>query len=286
LFVSARIRKITVREWVVVTIAFEGRHAYKLLNIPEICASLFANSGMDGLDLEARPRQHFRRALRATTQFPGPPHRPPPRPRSTNIDPSTNIFINYIPSDFTQFDLEGLCRSYGRIVSSKVMVSLETGQSKCFGFVKFSSLPEAQAAIHGLNGRQIRAKRLLARHAESRERQEQASTMVYVKRLPVTIDHGRVSELFGHIVDITQYAIDSIDPQCWRCVIRYATVAAATRAIAEMNNQIVVADSRPIRVRFADEARMSGSFAQEAVPGRALIDEPDARHLLPSFLFS
>jgi RNA recognition motif-containing protein len=244
---------------------------------------------MDGPDLEARPRQHFRRAMRATTQFATPPHRSPPRARSTNIEPSTNIFINYIPADFTQCDLEELCRPYGRILSSKVMVNLETGQSKCFGFVKFSSLAEAQAAIHGLNGRQMGAKRLLAKYAESRERQEQASTMVYVKRLPITIHYGRVSELFGrfgHIVEIAQSGIDSIDPQFWRCVIRYATVAAATRAIAEMNNQIVVADSRPIHVRFADESRMSGAFAQEPVPCRALIDEPDPRHLLPSFLFS
>jgi RNA recognition motif-containing protein len=244
---------------------------------------------MDIPDLEARPRQHFRRAMRATTQFATPPHGSPPRPRSTNIDPSTNIFLNYIPADFTQFDLEGLCRPYGRIVSSKVMVNLETGQSKCFGFVRFSSLAEAQAAIHGLNGRQIGSKRLLAKYAESRERQEQASPMVYVKRLPVTIDSVRVSELFdrfGHIVDISQCAIDSIDPQFWRCVIRYETIAAATRAITEMNNRIVVADSRPIHVRFADESRMSGAFPQKPVPGRALIDEPDTRHLLPSFLFS
>jgi RNA recognition motif-containing protein len=227
--------------------------------------------------------------MRATTEFPTLPHRPPPRARSTNIEPSTNIFVNYIPADFTQFDLEGLCQPYGHIVSSKVMVNLETGQSKCFGFVKFSSLPEAQAAIHGLNGRQLGAKRLLAKYAESRERQEQASTMVYIKRLPVTINHSRVLELFGrfgHIVDITQYAVDSIDPQYCRCVIRYQTVTAATRAIAEMNNQIVVADSRPIHVKFADESRMSGSFVQEAVPSPSLIDQPDPRHLLPSFLFS
>jgi hypothetical protein len=38
------------------------------------------------------------------------------------------------------------------------MVNLETGQSKCFDFVKLSSLPEAQATIHGLIGRQISAK--------------------------------------------------------------------------------------------------------------------------------
>jgi RNA recognition motif-containing protein len=171
------------------------------------------------------------------------------------------------------------------------MINLETGQSKCFGFVRFSTLPEAQAAIRGLNGRQIGSKRLLAKYAESREKQEQASTMIYVKRLPVTIDHTVVIDLFGRfgqIVDVTPHDIDSIDPQCWRCVIRYATVAAATSAIQAMNNQIVVANSRPIHVRFADESRMSGSFLlpTESPPDRQLIGEGEARALLPSFLFS
>jgi hypothetical protein len=39
-----------------------------------------------------------------------------------------------------------------------MIVNLQTGQSKCFSFVKFTSLPEGQAAIHGLHSRQVGAK--------------------------------------------------------------------------------------------------------------------------------
>jgi polyadenylate-binding protein len=172
------------------------------------------------------------------------------------------------------------------------MINLETGQSKCFGFIRFSTLQEAQAAIHGLNGHQIGSKRLLVKYAESRERSEPVSSAIYVKRLPLTIDVNGVAQLFsafGKIMDITPHSFDSVDPQFWRCIIRYTTVNAAAAAIKNMNNQIVASGSRPIHVRYADESRMSGgSFAGHggAMPvPEEWTGEPDPRRLLPSFLF-
>jgi hypothetical protein len=197
------------------------------------------------------------------------------------------VFINYIPAEFTESDLCALCREYGTILCSKIMINLETGQSKCFGFVRFSSLGEAKAAIDGLNGRQIGAKRLLAKYAESCEKRDRASTMLYVKRLPMAVQMQDLAALFGRfgeILDITQHVLDSIDPQFWRCVVRYREIGAAARALAAMNNQIIAPDTRPIHVRFADEARMSGSFLIRPPPMPALIDQPDAAQLLPSFL--
>jgi ELAV like protein 2/3/4 len=170
------------------------------------------------------------------------------------------------------------------------MVNLETGESKCFGFVRFAELAEAQAAIRGLNGRPIGGKRLLAKYAESREKLSPASPMVYVKQLPLAVERDQLAELFGRfgqIVDITPHLLDSVDRQFWRCVIRYSTIEAATAAVAEMNNRVVLAGSRPIHVRFADQSRMSGSFAIRGgtMQTPSLIDDDDMRHLLPSFFF-
>jgi ELAV like protein 2/3/4 len=195
-----------------------------------------------------------------------------------------------MPAEFTELDLRALCEPYGRITCSKIMINLETGQSKCFGFVRFSELAEAQAAIHGLNGRPLSGKRLLAKYAESREKASKASTAVYIKRLPVAVERDRVAQLFskfGVIVDITPHVLDSVDPQFWRCVVSYATIEAASRAVAEMNNQIVLPGSHPIHVRFADQSRMSGSFTLRGgpLPVPSLIDDEDKTHLLPSFFF-
>lgn len=216
------------------------------------------------------------------------------RPKSTNIQPSTNVFINYIPAEYTEADLRQLCAEYGDIVCSKIMINLETGQSKCFGFVKFATLAQAQAAIKGLNGREIGPKRLLAKYAESRERQETVSTMIYVKRLPATVGPEFVAHLFsrfGQILGVTPHMIETMDPQYWRCFVQFSSYNAAAAAIATMNNQIIVAGSRPIHVRYADESRMNGAMvpSRDSLPigstmAPSLFDDPEKAHLLPSFL--
>jgi RNA recognition motif-containing protein len=170
------------------------------------------------------------------------------------------------------------------------MINLETGESKCFGFVRFSALPEAQAAIHGLNGRQIGSKRLIAKYAESREKEERLSTMIYIKRLPHAIDLYAVTDLFAQYGQIFQ-----IQPQMgpgghtdfWRCVVQYDSIRSATAAIGAMNNQVVVEGTKPIYVCYADEKRMSaGPFPVARPQGEVcdLFDEQDPSQLLPSFL--
>jgi RNA recognition motif-containing protein len=168
------------------------------------------------------------------------------------------------------------------------MINLQTGRSKGFGFVRFSTLEQAQAAIAGLNGRRIDSKRLLAKFAESREKHDRASAVLYVKRLPLTIDQRHVMTIFsrfGEIVELWPHTLESVDPQFWRCVISYTNMEEAAAALGAMNNQIVSPGTSPIHVRYADPARMSGSF-QEVIPFHVppLIEEPDTSQLLPSFL--
>lgn len=204
------------------------------------------------------------------------------------IEPCTNVFINYIPSSFTENDLRKLCSQYGDIICSKVMINLETGQSKCFGFVRFATLKQAQEAIKELNGKQIGTKRLLAKYAESTEKHEKVSNIIYIKRLPKTIDInyvGLIFSNFGQIIEIIPHLIDSLDPQFWRCFIRYISFEAASKAISSMNNQIIVNSSRPIHVRYADENRMHSIF-EGNYPFKQLCFSSTQTEiqLLPSFL--
>lgn len=188
---------------------------------------------------------------------------PRARPRSYAIEPSNNVFISYIPPNYTEAHLRELCSPYGEIVCSKIMINLETGQSKCFGFVKFRELSQARAAIEGINGMKIENKVLLAKYAQSHEREEKASSMLYIKRLPLSVTTTNVMSIFsrfGEILQVTPHSIDAVDPMYWRCFVQFANEETATRAMNEMNNKIICEGTRPIHVRYADETRLSGRF--------------------------
>jgi RNA recognition motif-containing protein len=231
-----------------------------------------------------------RRGRSSSSHVLGPdPTAPPPPPRATSHTPQTpNIFINYLPRHFTEADLCAICSEYGTIVTSKIMIHLETGESKGFGFVRFATLAQAQAAVDGLNGRHVDTKRLLAKFAESRDKQDRASPMLYIKRLPLTIDQRVVVELFarfGVILEVVPHILDTVDPQFWRLLIRYSNESEAAAAVAAMNNQIVAAGTCPIHVRYADPARIPASFRQ-IIPFDVppIIEEEGTAQLLPSFL--
>lgn len=205
---------------------------------------------------------------------------------SQSIDPCTNVFINYIPPEFNEQDLRDLCAPFGNIQASKIMINLDTGQSKCFGFVRFEKLEEAKAAIQGLNGKTIGTKRLLAKYAESHDKKEKVSSTVYIKRLPMDCDQEFVVQLFsqfGKIIQVIPHVIESAEPQYWRCFVRYTNFASATNAISVMNNQIIIPNTRPIHVRYGDESRITPATTQPE--STRTLDVTDERMLLPSFFF-
>lgn len=48
----------------------------------------------------------------------------------------TNVFVKYLPPDIDSAGLHELFATYGKIVSAKVMVNQETGQSLGYGYVQ------------------------------------------------------------------------------------------------------------------------------------------------------
>lgn len=209
------------------------------------------------------------------------------RPRSQPIEPSTNIFINYIPPEFTEEDLHRLCSEYGTIICSKIMINLETGQSKCFGFVRFETLDQARAAINGLQGKIIGSKKLLAKFAQSKEKAERESLTIYIKHLPLFItqeDIFHIFSQFGNILQVVKHNIDLKEPQFWRCIVQYEKIEYAAAAIHAMNNKIIAEGTRPIHVRYADESRLSLPLPL-ITPSNSASFQSNERQYLPSFLF-
>lgn len=243
----------------------------------------------ENISLAPAPRRRVNRMERPKSEAFVKDRLQPKKTRSQTIEPSTNVFINYIPPSFNQDDLKALCSQYGEIVCCKIMINLETGQSRCFGFVRFRELSQAAAAIRGIDGMVIGNKKLLAKYAESHERHETVSCMLYIKKLPNSINMDDVRRLFGQyglIIQSVQHSVVSLDNESWRCFIQYSTQEEATNAMHFMNNKIVVEGTKPIHVRYADETRLSGNYILPPPVMTEDLPSVDQRQLLPSFFFN
>lgn len=75
-----------------------------------------------------------------------------------------NLFIYHLPHDLTDADLATAFNPFGTVVSAKVYVDKNSGESKGFGFVSYDSPLAADAAIKAMNGFQIGTKRLKVQH--------------------------------------------------------------------------------------------------------------------------
>jgi len=78
--------------------------------------------------------------------------------------PGANLFIYHLPHDLTDADLATAFSPFGNVISAKVYVDKNTGESKGFGFVSYDSPTSAESAIQGMNGWQIGSKRLKVQH--------------------------------------------------------------------------------------------------------------------------
>ncbi|RQM27616.1 hypothetical protein B5M09_007243 [Aphanomyces astaci] len=78
-----------------------------------------------------------------------------------------NLFIYHLPHDLTDADLATAFAPFGTVISAKVYMDKNTGESKGFGtsrFVSYDSAQAADAAIASMNGFQIGSKRLKVQH--------------------------------------------------------------------------------------------------------------------------
>ncbi|XP_065209967.1 CUGBP Elav-like family member 1 isoform X8 [Planococcus citri] len=71
-----------------------------------------------------------------------------------------NLFIYHLPQDCTDLDLASMFTPFGTLISAKVYIDKDTKRSKCFGFVSYDNVLNAQHAIQNMNGYPIGTKRL------------------------------------------------------------------------------------------------------------------------------
>jgi RNA recognition motif-containing protein len=78
------------------------------------------------------------------------------------------IFVGNLSRRVTQDALQQLFETFGQVASAEIVKDKFSGESKGFGFVEMPSKSEAQAAMAGLNGREVDGKALTVNEARPR----------------------------------------------------------------------------------------------------------------------
>lgn len=81
-----------------------------------------------------------------------------------------NIFCGSLPWSLEESDLRGYFEAYGEVSSARIITDRATGRSKGFGFVEMPNDSEAQQAIDGLNGSEMKGRDVVVNQAEDRKR--------------------------------------------------------------------------------------------------------------------
>jgi RNA recognition motif-containing protein len=67
----------------------------------------------------------------------------------------TNIYVGNLPFDISEEQLQQAFAEFGAVERVSIVTDRATGQPRGFGFVEMPNDTEAQAAIQGLNGKDL-----------------------------------------------------------------------------------------------------------------------------------
>jgi len=78
------------------------------------------------------------------------------------------IYAGNLSYQVTEDDLRQAFESFGQVESAAIIKDKYSGQSKGFGFIEMPSKAEAQSAIDGLNGKELKGRTLNVNEARPR----------------------------------------------------------------------------------------------------------------------
>ncbi len=80
-----------------------------------------------------------------------------------------NIYVGNLPRATTEDELRQAFEPFGRVSSAAIIKDKFSGESRGFGFVEMPEKNEAQAAIAGMNGKELGGRTLTVNEAKPRE---------------------------------------------------------------------------------------------------------------------
>ncbi len=79
-----------------------------------------------------------------------------------------NIYVGNLPREATEADLREEFQAFGEVASVTIIKDKFSDESRGFGFVEMPSKAEAQSAIAGLNGKELKGRTLTVNEARPR----------------------------------------------------------------------------------------------------------------------
>jgi RNA recognition motif-containing protein len=79
-----------------------------------------------------------------------------------------NIYVGNLPREATERDLREAFEAFGEVAGINIIKDRFSGTPRGFGFVEMPVQAEAQAAIAGLNGKQLKGQTLTVNEARGR----------------------------------------------------------------------------------------------------------------------
>jgi len=166
----------------------------------------------------------------------------------------TNLIVNYIPPSLNEDQLRHLFMGYGNVESVKIVKDKMTQRSLGYGFVKFSSDAEANAAIEGLNGRQIENK--ILKVAISKPPTDEKLQNLYIAGLEPHLTKEDLSTIFqsyGRVLEAKILVDKSTGTARGIGFVKFETAEEAEAAIKALNGVTLAGTSKPLTVRVAEK---------------------------------
>jgi RNA recognition motif-containing protein len=76
-----------------------------------------------------------------------------------------NIYVGNLSRDVTDDDLQEAFGAFGKVTSAVVIKDIFSGKSKGFGFVEMPAKVEAQSAINGMSGKELKGMTIVVSEA-------------------------------------------------------------------------------------------------------------------------
>jgi RNA recognition motif-containing protein len=77
-----------------------------------------------------------------------------------------NIYVGNLLFDVTEDELKELFAPFGQVTEVRLIMDKFSGKTKGFGFIEMPSKEEAQKAIEGLNGKDVRGRAMTVNEAK------------------------------------------------------------------------------------------------------------------------
>ena len=81
-----------------------------------------------------------------------------------------NIYVSNLSYEVTEQDLQDAFAAFGEVEFAKIIKDMYTGRSRGFGFVEMPKNADANSAIEGLDGKELKGRTLKVNKARPRSR--------------------------------------------------------------------------------------------------------------------